>query len=222
MQNRNLNKKALDKIGRHLFESSASASDDIDAIVENPYLFDRVRARIVADQNARPAVAIQEPRVRFFGRNAVVLASIAGFIVAVFGALSLFRPDANLIEVKRVQIPDAVPEVARPEVPPQPFVGKLSAGRASKADFKVENAVPNRRRARRQAEAEPEAEFYPVGYTGDPAETAGGGRIIRVDMKRSSLFALGINLPLENENETVKADLLVGSDGVTRALRIVN
>ena len=65
------------------------------------------------------------------------------------------------------------------------------------------------------------AEFYAISYSGDPAETDAGGRIVRVEMQRSSLFALGVNVPLENDAGPVKADLLIGRDGVTRAIRVV-
>jgi hypothetical protein len=64
-------------------------------------------------------------------------------------------------------------------------------------------------------------EFYALSYAGDPNETERGGRIVRVDISRATLFAMGFDLPLENESETVRADLLVGSDGVTRAVRVV-
>jgi hypothetical protein len=67
---------------------------------------------------------------------------------------------------------------------------------------------------------EPEREFYPVTYVGD-GESTRGGRVVRVDLPRSSLFAMGVNVPLENESPTVKADLLIGPDGVTRAIRFV-
>ena len=43
---------------------------------------------------------------------------------------------------------------------------------------------------------------------------------MRVEMSRASLFAMGINIPLENGAEVVKADLLVGPDGVARAVRL--
>jgi hypothetical protein len=77
-------------------------------------------------------------------------------------------------------------------------------------------------RALPDVKIESDGEFYPVAYSGDIDEAAAGGRVIRVDMNRSSLFALGVNLPLENDEETVKADLIVGRDGVTRAIRLVN
>jgi hypothetical protein len=62
-------------------------------------------------------------------------------------------------------------------------------------------------------------EFYPVSYTGDPSEIA-GGRVVRVELSRQALFAMGANIPLENGVENVKADLLIGPDGVTRAVRL--
>jgi len=68
---------------------------------------------------------------------------------------------------------------------------------------------------------DPDEDFYPVSYSGDPDEM-GGGRIIRVELPRSTLFAMGVNIPLENDSPTIKADLLVGRDGVTRAVRVVN
>ena len=51
---------------------------------------------------------------------------------------------------------------------------------------------------------------------------SGGGQVVRVEMKRSSLFALGVNIPLENDDTVIKADLLIGRDGVTRAIRMID
>jgi hypothetical protein len=42
-----------------------------------------------------------------------------------------------------------------------------------------------------------------------------------VDLPRSSLAAMGVVLPVENGPDTVKADLLISSDGVTRGVRFV-
>ena len=70
-------------------------------------------------------------------------------------------------------------------------------------------------------QASHEGEFYALSFAGDPNEAERGGRIVRVDIPRSTLYAMGVDIPLENEAETVKADLLVGNDGVTRAIRVV-
>jgi hypothetical protein len=40
-------------------------------------------------------------------------------------------------------------------------------------------------------------------------------------MSRARLLALGVAVQTENEIEKIKTDLLVGSDGVARAIRLV-
>ena len=45
--------------------------------------------------------------------------------------------------------------------------------------------------------------------------------MIRVDVPRSTLFVMGFPVSLENDSPTVKADLLIGPDGATRAVRLV-
>jgi hypothetical protein len=103
----------------------------------------------------------------------------------------------------------------------------IDQGRAQDRELTYEKAVVKQtsnldvRRPRKAANIEPDAVFFPISYAGEPEEASYGGRIIRVDLKRSSLFAMGVNLPLENDDEVVKADLLVGSDGVARAIRVI-
>ncbi|MBV9240986.1 MAG: hypothetical protein JO314_03165 [Acidobacteria bacterium] len=64
-----------------------------------------------------------------------------------------------------------------------------------------------------------EGEFYPVSFAGN--DTLAGGRIVRVDLPRAQAFAMGLRIPLENDSDTVKADVIVGPDGVPRAVRLV-
>ena len=97
----------------------------------------------------RLAAAPTSPVFQFVRRNAIAFASITVLVVAAIGALSLLRPERSMVAVKEVKIPDAVPEVARPVFPPKEIeTGKLSAGRAINADFRVEKAVVNKTRSR--------------------------------------------------------------------------
>lgn len=218
------NKQTLDAIGKKLVKSEAGRTPDIESIVSNPYLFASVKARIASDcdgSGQSPAFALTS----FIRSHMAAIAGAAAVLVLVVGALSLLDTGRGVVAVQSFQIPEALPDVARPVLPLQGTeTGKLSAGRAIKDEIRAEKIVATRSNERvyePRKYAEPVRDFYPVAYTGDPNETAGGGRIIRVEMKRSSLFALGLNLPLENDEETVRADLLVSSDGVTRAVRVV-
>jgi hypothetical protein len=47
------------------------------------------------------------------------------------------------------------------------------------------------------------------------------GKVIRVQMPRSALIAFGLPVNVERADVPVKADLLVGEDGLARAIRFV-
>lgn len=227
MENRNLNNKDLDAISQRLFKAEPVDPERIDGIISDPQLFTKVLERIAADLPDRKArtKVVSSSRLTSAG---FIVAALSLFIVGSFAIMyNAKKPETAIkapVPVVSSKVPDAVPEVVRPEVPPQPITGKLSAGRTTKDNFRVERAIltriePANRPAR---DAEPDTQFLPVSYTGDPDEISGGGQVIRVEMKRSSLFAIGIDIPLENDDTIVRADLLVGRDGVTRAIRVVD
>ncbi len=95
-----------------------------------------------------------------------------------------------------------------------------SKRRISQQAQNVSYSRPSSRSERTVPSRQPDIEFYPITYTGDLNDTVRGGRVVRVEMSRASLFAMGINVPLENGAEVLKADLLIGPDGVTRAVRL--
>ena len=236
MRNKRLEKENLENIGRTILAAGALREAEIERIAAREDLFAGVLARV----NSAPAAADKEAFsfARFVRRHEL---GIGGAFAAVLciGVLGLYLrqapPEVALRKVQ--QIPPAQPEQVRPEIGPRMAVKAPAPEReedrvtdepAAAAGPTVERAVY--RQARTSAQPRPqrasvndtgEPVFLPVTYTGDNGESARGGRVIRVDVPRSTLFAMGINVPLENESPTVKADLLVGPDGVTRAIRLV-
>ena len=87
--------------------------------------------------------------------------------------------------------------------------------------FKAKTRQPRVKR-QPQVEREEVGEFYALTYAGGEDDQDEGGQIVRVTLPRSSLFAMGIDVPVENDTAKIKADLLLGSDGIMRAVRIVN
>lgn len=63
-------------------------------------------------------------------------------------------------------------------------------------------------------------EFLPLAY-GSPMNLQDGGQLVRVELPRSSLIAFDLPLNVQRSNERVKADVLVGADGLARAIRFV-
>lgn len=63
-------------------------------------------------------------------------------------------------------------------------------------------------------------DFIPLTAIAD-ATAMRSGTIVRVEMPRASLIAMGLPLHAERAHETVKADIVVGDDGLARAIRLV-
>jgi cytoskeletal protein RodZ len=63
-------------------------------------------------------------------------------------------------------------------------------------------------------------DFMPVSY-GDNLNEIDNGRIVRVEMPRSALAQFGIPVNMDRANERIKADVLIGDDGMARAIRFV-
>lgn len=63
-------------------------------------------------------------------------------------------------------------------------------------------------------------DFMPLGYM-NAASFQDGGQIIRVEMRRSALTNFGIPVNMDRYNEKVKADVVIGVDGLARAIRFV-
>ena len=217
------NNTDLDRIGKLLLTSAAVSESEIDRIVSDPNLFDSVRNKIA--KQPRPSRGIAA--FGFIRRNAVTLSVVLCISIAAisFGLLRTKSPVVAKHPVDAVQPKAATPTVTKFNEPDRvahsaPTYTEVEEVRPQRTSNRV---VPVKTAAARKPStaANDAGDFYALSYAGDPNETERGGRIIRVDMPRSALFAMGVDIPLENESEVVKADLLVGTDGVTRAIRVV-
>ena len=63
-------------------------------------------------------------------------------------------------------------------------------------------------------------EFMPVGYW-NAAALQDGGQIVRVELPRATLASFGLPVNMDRYNEKVKADVLLGVDGMAHAIRFV-
>jgi len=210
--------KKLDEIGKALVRSGATSSRDIEKIVANPALFDSIRQRI-ALESAKPVTKRSFLRPGFAGFASVALIVATALAIVVFKSRSVEvvvvtpTPDIpTTVETKRFTEPDRIVDAGFRPGDGRMKAEKISARSNSRAYSRPKPAAQ---------QARYEGDFYALSYAGDPNETERGGRIVRVDLPRSTLFAMGVDIPLENEADTIKADLLVGTDGVTRAIRVV-
>lgn len=71
---------------------------------------------------------------------------------------------------------------------------------------------------------EPESmtDFMPLVAGAAATTPLESGQLVRVQVPRSALAALGLPLNAARENERIKADVLLGADGVAHAIRFVH
>ena len=63
-------------------------------------------------------------------------------------------------------------------------------------------------------------DYFPLTYLADSTAME-SGTVVRIELSRSALISLGLPMNAERADELVKADLVVGDDGVARAIRLV-
>ena len=242
MSKLNTQKEKLDRIGRNLLEAARMPNDEIEKIVAAPRLFDSVKARISAEQNRRtPKSAFGNRHQLIFWnwqRISVVSTALFFFVLSVFGVVLFSKLDKP---VERVSVPKIETKSELFETPPAPdisddfpavpqtkihspkpeAIAKQNIGKIEKPEKRKSSQRINFVKKSNLPKNEPGGEFFALTFTGNPGENREVMQIIRTELSPSSLFALGVNLPIENAPEKIKADLLVGSDGVARAIRFV-
>ena len=62
--------------------------------------------------------------------------------------------------------------------------------------------------------------FVSLGY-GSALDLQDGGQMVRVELPRSALARFGLPMNMNRADEKIKADVLVGADGLARAIRFV-
>jgi hypothetical protein len=102
---------------------------------------------------------------------------------------------------------------------------KENQGRKSAPNSAGSRRQNSRRAVRRNATAMfPEAEvatsFYSLVEEGElvPLES---GRVVRIEVPASALIALGLPITAESKDRPVQADLVLGQDGLARAIRFL-
>ena len=236
MRKQHLQKGELDQIGRKLFRATQISDQEIEQIVAAPQLFDAVKIRIKTEERKSKSYSGNWRSSTFWNWQKASAVS-AAFVLFVFGAVSFvliikslqIGEQAELVPAIQTeseaitQILEDFPETEQtenPEIKPQLIAKKKTFKNETLRKQKIERKKPLVKRPA-QSDTELLRDFYALNYVGNPNETEEALRIVRAELSPSALFALGVNVPIENAREKIKTDLLIGSDGVARAIRFV-
>jgi len=234
MRKQNPDSKNLNRLSGRVLLSAVVPETEIDRVVGAPHVFESIKASVMAEQSRRQSEsAVRRDTARpIWNFRLTAVAAFAALVM--FAGLGLFQyGDGNSASLNTASengsnfsAEKALPVVVSNPGPdsftqPQPVRAEKSAiVRRVRNDCR--RAARNRNIARREPrEIEEVGPFQSLTFAGD-VDASKEDQIIRVELPRSSLFAMGINVPVENEkNEKVRADLLIGDDGVMKAVRLV-
>jgi hypothetical protein len=230
MNKRKLTNEELDRIGRASLRAAAVSRDEIENIVSSPMLFNSIKNRIEAERPENKRIGwFAQFSLLTWNRAAAAFAIAAIFLAGTVAILVFAKRNRNMSLPEQIAKQDrpVQPENDRPALVYEPPAREAPgpAANVTAASYKKEpvRKAPARRAAIRNREApvfEAEGDFYPVA--GTPGGMPQDGHVVRAEIPRSSLVAMGVvDLPIEGSNEKIRTDLLVGSDGVVRGIRIV-
>jgi hypothetical protein len=157
-----------------------------------------------------------------------IVAAVAAVLLIVVGVVAFSwngktEEKLNAVQPKKVEQPS--PEVPLPTVPQQVDDRKELAGvdpNERVTQLRRQRAIrprPNPEVAN-HVRNEVATEFMPIGSM-NPANFQEGAQIIRVEMPRSAMASFGYMVNMERANQRVKADVLLGPDGLAHAIRFV-
>jgi hypothetical protein len=162
---------------------------------------------------------------------AASVAAIALIVTLLALVASRTRESQQRVPQKAINPSPAVPDMGRP-VSPQPQALPVSpeavAVRATGQRRPPADRIRNARRAKPAAgdhnrpagDAEIATDFIPLMNRETLAEMD-GGQVMRVELPRSALMSFGLPMDMERATERIKADVVVGNDGLARAIRFV-
>jgi len=187
----------------------------------------RVEKRLLAafDELApvqSPALPVSAERYR---RRYLIGAIAAGLLLA-FGLFAVrwwqpvpVIPDTGTPLVADAGSPSSIPFATTFAPPTKKDLG-ARPDFPMKSSTRHKGGTPAKTKRANSVNAEIATDFIPVIY-GGAANLAEGGRMVRVELPRSAMASFGLPVHMDRVNEKVKADVLLGVNGLAQAIRFV-
>jgi hypothetical protein len=239
---RKLSDEQLDRIAENLVKDFALRDEQLDEIAASPKLWWSVKNRIEAEKARREKswFAFALWPVPVFGALALMI--FFGLTALYFSSKT--DPNEQLAKAGSVQI--SPPETVRtPKDSPvktsnadsdkspssqksNPVLQKLSVKTpAPKAEFAARNPISEtsarllnnspKKEALPKKTEETKTDFIALSY----AANTESGQIVRVKVPSSMMVSLGVATNVEKESELVSAEVIIGDDGLARAIRFI-
>lgn len=177
------------------------------------------------EDTAREAAPQAVPRAvpsGYWGIAAALLVALLG--VTTFRLLRTSRPEQARVEVstqgkssQKISQPTAMEATPGRTVP-----ASEPAPKTARAEPAVKNAGPKQPAAKTaRADTEIATDFFPL-TSGSELSTMESGQLVRVLLPRNAMASYGLPVNQERMDQPVTAQVLIGQDGVARAIRFLS
>jgi len=149
-------------------------------------------------------------------RTIMTLAAAASILALVALGIQLMRP------VPRPGGEEVI-ALVEPAIKVKPEINKDREPKNVESTESVpesKKAVPRVRRRPAAVNSAAEPDFIPLTWVSDTASLR-SGTVVRVEVERATLLAMGLPVNETRSDSLIKADLVVGDDGIARAIRFV-
>lgn len=188
----------------------------------------RVEALLIAAFRERhsaslpvPAIAPAASRRWLYIAAGVAASALIAILISLIAMQTRNAETSSPEEAKTHQEAPAGAQTPSPEPAPEKHVvsgNPKRGGRPIKPVIRSKPTAPDANVPRREVEIA--TDFFPL-VNRESLNQLDSGQLVRVELPRSALMSFGLPMNMERAGERIKADVVVGEDGLARAIRFV-
>ncbi len=214
----------FEAIMKRLLAQSSMDESTVDEIADSPAIWWSVQRNIAEQRSAAseawPPVGKLRRLLAFAIPAAAAIAVFAGIYVYRpaddrLGSAALVAPTVNVVSIAKVNGTSETKTTAIPVVSRDNKT--LQVRKQAKSESLVAKRATNERAPKRAEKNEIKTDFIALSYARD----AESGQIVRVKVPSSMMVTLGLVSTVEKPAALVDAEVIVGDDGLTRAIRFI-
>lgn len=235
--NRKLSDDEIDRIAKNLLQNFSPDDEILDEIADSPKLWWNVRNGIEHEKTRREKNWFYGFRWQIAAFGALGIILFAG-IGGVFLNLDSNETIAEVKEIEVQKIEKSTPpiaaapksfETAENELPLKSVAKTEKAKSISKKEFpkniiQAESSTneakirsPKAEISKDEVKTETKTDFIALSYS----SAADSGQIVRVKVPSSMMVSLGVTTESEQQSKLVNAEVVIGDDGMARAIRFI-
>lgn len=236
---RRQNDERIDQVQQDLLNAVKVSEEEINAVAGSPNLYDGLWLKIAAGRahgraqlsDKRTATRLERQPGRLnlnpaFWMRSPLRWTLTAAAILLLSALAMFlllpRQSSQSAQIAPV-LPLIAPSPPGRVQPPENSTGSGSeTAQIGNDDPPARSALrtSHRHHRRNSGSTEVATDFFPLTYTAD-STAAESGHIVRVKIARRALIAVGLPMNGARAGELITADVVIGDDGLARAIRFI-